>query len=269
MSQSPSSPVLVFGRFFLYFFFSVAACSLSASDQEIERLLGAQNQMGPLVIDGPMHQYLVKRISPAIILIPVLCKQACFVPLPTVQQLKIGHVDIIQCFQKIAEEKSLLPLLGVWQLFLSHNFDKNPLFLREFLLTLITIITHASCHLKKPFNDMDIFLPQTVLPAYYPYGAGLSGQSQGQQTSSHTPSLQDIVDLYYTMNSLPILELLATIDTLVIQLHELVTLYELHSSLTWTQWFAQYWWVAPVVLLAIVRIIIKRVTNYPYLHIYR
>jgi hypothetical protein len=247
------------GLFFLYFF---ALPSQQSSDLVLENLLSGANQKTPLIIDASLHQYLVKRLASAVELVPAIEKKACFLPFPRANQLGLAHPEMIYCVQQITEEKSLKSVHKAWKKFLSHNFDTEPLFLREFLLTLITLNANTSCLLKTSFNEMDIFLPSESTPTH-----GQSWNWGGQQPDQ--PLLQKLVDLYHALNYLPILDLLAIIDNMTTQVHWLIQTYEMHSTLTWAQWGARYWWFIPVALLACARIIIKRLTTYSYLHIYR
>jgi hypothetical protein len=49
------------------------------------------------------------------------------------------------------------------------------------------------------------------------------------------------------IDSLPLEEILSTIDLLVEQMPAILEKYELQSNLSWKQWFKKYWWAVPVI----------------------
>jgi len=170
--------------------------------------------------------------------------------------LGFRHPAIKNCIQKISEEKSFTPLRITWKSFLSHNLLQESLFVREFLLTLIILFSYTPYTLKGSIDNLE---QSFLIPEERPKPQGPVGNK---------PTLQDIVDLYYTMQALPILQLLATLDALVVQGNEFLHAYELHSAISWSQWFARYWWVPPVILLGLVRILIKKLTSHPHMHMH-
>jgi hypothetical protein len=229
------------------------------ADKEIEDFLSNPENKVPEHADASVRHYLAKRLSSALALLPIIEKKSSFFPLPTPQQLGLHHEEIIGCIQKINQEKNLQAVNTLWVGYLSHNFKDTTLFAREFILTLIVI--YASIHpLKRlPVVDaLDELIYQTQDPI-------------ANQQLQENFSLQHVMNLYNAINDLPLLNLLATIDFLVVQVQKILQAYQLTSSLSWKEWFMRYWWVAPVTLFALLRVIIRQITMYDthYTPIYR
>jgi hypothetical protein len=66
------------------------------------------------------------------------------------------------------------------------------------------------------------------------------------------PTAEDIIELYSTIATLPIPEMLNSLDSLVEDLIEIIEKYELDTAMSWTQWFKKYWWVPPVIISSLV-----------------
>ncbi len=210
-------------------------------EQEVTKLFDAREQKGASSLAGPIHEYLTQRLTPAMNLIPALIKKKCFLPLLPVQQLGIKHADIKDCILKMGQDKSLVPLQELWATYLSHNFYQQTLFTREFLLALISFFTYTSGTLKNTSISWEQLNSEPV-------------EDISALSSAHKPSLAHIVDLYFAIQNLPILQLLATLDDLVIQVKDILQVYELNNTLTWKQWLSHYWWTSPVVLFSCIQI---------------
>lgn len=221
------------------------------SEREIETLLSDSDQRITLVVDRELQQYLTKRITPALALLGAIERKIRFLPLPTAHALGLRHAEIIFCLQKIIKEKSLQPMLYSWQEYMSDNFQEPTLFAKEFLLLLVTLLANTQTPLKRPSTEdaLDELLNQTQDP--------LVGQPLHE---AQNVSLQNVVNLYNAISDLPILNLLATIDFLVMQVQKLLQAYQLNSSLSWREWLVRYWWVAPITLFALLRVIIRQIT---------
>ncbi len=218
--------------------------SHASIEQEVTKLFDTREQKGTSSLSGPIHQYLTQRLKPAMALVPALIKKKCFLPLLPVQQLGIKHAEIKDVILKMGQDKSLIPLQKLWERHLSHNFKQQALFTREFLLVLITILTYSSGALKNTSLSWEQLNND---PSDTPENSSTS-------PAAHKPTLAHIVDLYFAIQNLPILQLLATLDELVIQINDMVQVYELNGSLTWRQWLSRYWWTSPVVLFACIQI---------------
>lgn len=224
--------------------FCISFCifsSLATVEQEVIKLFDSRDQKGGSSLSGPIHDYLTQRIAPAISLLPSLIEKKCFLPLP-VQQLGIKHGEIKDFILKMEHDKSLVPLQIVWEKYLSHNFDQQTLFVRELLLTLISIFTHTANTLKNSSLSWEQLESEAS-----------SDITTSSSSSAHKPSLAHIVDLYFAIQNLPILQLLATLDDLVIQVKDILQVYELNGTLTWKQWLSRYWWTSPVVLFTCIQ----------------
>jgi hypothetical protein len=72
--------------------------------------------------------------------------------------------------------------------------------------------------------------------------------------------INNITALYAKISELPIVELLALLDTISTQIVEILNSYEQNAGTTFQQWIYKFWWIPPTIIGSIIiKILLHRI----------
>jgi hypothetical protein len=143
-----------------------------------------------------------------------MCEQHDYIQIDTAI---FSYPAIRNCIKKIVATESLQPLIQLLHKVKHHRLIHNNKFFHEVLILIFTI-----------------------------YKQILFNECEKKQQSIKKSTLETIMLVNNIINQLPIAEILSTIDMLVTELPPFFEKYELHSHMSWKNWFKKYWWVPPV-----------------------
>lgn len=135
-------------------------------------------------------------------------------------KVQFKHKEIISCIASMEKSSNLEPLIALAHEFSTYRLIRDELFTKEFILLILCIYKNLAV------NNMNIRNHQTL-------------------------ALEKIVMNYETIQSLPLEQILATIDILTNELPQLLQHYHFYSYKSWKRWLKKYWWVPPVVVITI------------------
>lgn len=179
------------------------------------------------VITNNLRHYHIQRLLKSIIILTKVNAQYlhplwdCLTQTIDKNSISFKHQAVQECLESILQTRSLEPLFGLWRHFMAYKFANDSLFLQEF----ISLEYMLYCKL------IDCLRIVTV---------------------KDVPTAEDIIELYASIATLPIPEMLNSLDSLVEELIDIMEKYELDTAMSWTQWFKKYWWVPPVVISSII-----------------
>lgn len=128
-----------------------------------------------------------------------------------------SHPRMVLCMQNVGTLKSLKPLVELWGQFKEYHFINDDLFLREFLIATVVLVSMVK-------DSLD---PQLK------YG----------RSASVSDMLFRVYDKIY---ALPLEEILSTIDLLAQELPVMIQTYRPDCSLEWSEWVKKYCWSMPI-----------------------
>ena len=170
------------------------------------------------------RRYCCKRLSCAIQLLAQLSTKrtllhSCFSTyhfyIGEEKKLPFKQKRIIDCVQQIKEQKTVIPVLRLWLEVRECRCIDDPVFSREFSFLLLLVFNNILMHV-----------------------------SRGRGTNKI--STQQVVQTYQQLESLPLEEMLNTIDLLSAELPKLIEQYEINTKISWQKWIEKYWWRFPV-----------------------
>ena len=136
--------------------------------------------------------------------------------LPIVDNAHFKHEHIKTCCAAIRDQQGLFPLFALWQCIVSYRYLTDQSLVSEFITLLI------------------IVYKTYIMPLY---------RSESERITN------SFLQLYENLDAVPLTELLNILDTLVDQLDEVITSYELDDpKLSWKDWFKKYWWLPPIIV---------------------
>ncbi|MDR3550431.1 MAG: hypothetical protein P4L31_03390 [Candidatus Babeliales bacterium] len=190
----------------------------------IANLLSESYEDGDFVINNNMRFYHIQRLFKSIIVLSKLMTRHArygkhcmydFTHLPFSNEAVRFYVV------QMKQTQSLVPLFRLWHSIVSYKYIDDTVFLQE--VSMLLLIVHRQIAID--FN-----------------GAATKDSS----------SLHDIIQLYEAISTMPIPDLLNSLDVVVDQCIEIIEKYELDSSMSWRSWFKKYWWMPPVVIASVV-----------------
>ncbi|MDE2589416.1 MAG: hypothetical protein KGL95_07100, partial [Patescibacteria group bacterium] len=135
------------------------------------------------------------------------------------------------------------------------QIDSTLFFDRTIQLCIENMIHNSSLHpivilLEETKKDLcshnNRYLRELLLLLFIVYKQILLHECEEHPKILKTVTLTTILEISEKINQLPIAEVLNAIDMLVTELPPFFEKYELHSDITWKEWFKKYWWVPPV-----------------------
>lgn len=190
-------------------------------------LLGESFDKEDFVITNNLRHYHIQRLLKSIIILTKVNAHYldplwdCLTQTINKNSISFKHPQIQECLEAILRTRNLEPLFALWRHFTAYKFANDSLFLQEF----VTLEYMLYCKL---IDCLRITALKDV------------------------PTAEDIIELYSTIATLPIPEMLNSLDSLVEDLIEIIEKYELDTAMSWTQWFKKYWWVPPVIISSLV-----------------
>lgn len=182
-------------------------------------VLGGAYRSDDFLVNTTLRFYLLQRLAvPIEQLSKIACSSnaACLcAQLPPVDSFQSQPVR--ECLQKIGTELSLQPLLKLWERVSSYRYIGDPYLIREMLLIVVQVYK---------------VLMKFIVP------------------SQEQVEVQDeqVLDVYTTISSLPLPELLMLLDELTQQSSSVIAAYQEGTALGWQATFKHYWWVPPVMI---------------------
>lgn len=179
------------------------------------------------VITNNLRHYHIQRLQKSITILTKVNVQYlsplwdCLTQTIHKNSISFQHEAIQECLDSILQTHSLEPLFALWRHFTAYKFANDSLFLQEFVALEYMLY-------RKLIDCLRIVSLKT------------------------TPTAEDLIELYASIATLPIPEMLNSLDSLVEELMEIVQKYELDASISWTQWFEKYWWVPPVIISSVI-----------------
>lgn len=143
-----------------------------------------------------------------------------------------SHALIKLCMKKMKLGVCINSVVETWSLFNDYygNIERE-IFLREFSSIVCAVFQGCVVAFDKQKGDL--------------------------QTNKPEVTFDNIMELYIAVSSLPIVQILRTMDTLYISLKKLIERYGLQQNQTWSEWATINWWVPPVAIGAILWSILK------------
>ena len=193
----------------------------------ILNLLDESYDKEDFVITNNLRHYHIQRLLKSIMILTKVNAQYlhplwdCLVQTVNKHSVAFKHEAVQGCLESILRERSLEPLFGLWRHFMAYKFANDSLFLQEF----VALEYMLYCKLIDCLRIV---------------------------TLKDVPTAEDLIELYASIATLPIPEMLNSLDSLVEELIEIMEKYELDTAMSWTQWFKKYWWVPPVVVSSII-----------------
>jgi hypothetical protein len=139
------------------------------------------------------------------------------------------------CVKKMLTDESLDPLFVVWRLFVNEYKDIDSIiFLREMAALLLSIY-------------------KNIFVAY------LNNRS-AVESKVDLAFLREIIELYQKVNTLPIKELLNTLDRCLDQFLEIMRDYGIDEDTSWIEWLKKHWWIPPVVATSVLVSIVQAIS---------
>lgn len=207
---------------------------IEALDQELTsnlhsllNLLDESYDKLDFVITNNVRHYHIQRLLKSIATLTEINKRylgtlwSCIENTVAHYSFSFKHPAIQASLESIVETKTLHSLFALWRDFIAYKFANDALFLQEF-----------------------------VALEYMIYGK-LIECLQGSRAKD-VPTVEDLIELYTSIATLPIPEMLNSLDLLVEELTAMIEKYELNTTLGWTEWFKKYWWVPPVIIASVV-----------------
>jgi len=147
--------------------------------------------------------------------------------------------DLVKLFMKKMEQDcSIDAVIETWHVFNNCYQDIEPeLFLREFSAVVCAVSQECASALAS--------LPQQ------------KKIEEDEKPAELSVSLNDIVQLYLKISSLPIADILISMDILYESLVELMEDYGLQPEQSWQEWVTLNWWIPPVVVTGLVLSLVK------------
>ena len=133
--------------------------------------------------------------------------------------ISFKHKAINHCIDQMASVNSLEPLLKLAQEFGRFKFIQDEQFNKEFLLLVFGAYKNLLTH---------------------------NAEHKNIQLKKSTLAL--ITQLYQNLDSLPLEQILDTIDLLSEELPQILENYDIQTDMNWKQWLKKNWWVPPVVV---------------------
>lgn len=193
----------------------------------ILNLLDESYDKEDFVITNNLRHYHIQRLLKSIIILTKVNAQYlyplwdCLIQTVNKHSISFKHEAVQGCLESILRTKNLEPLFDLWRHFMAYKFADDSLFLQEF----VALEYMLYCKLIDCLRIV---------------------------TLKDVPTTEDLIELYASIATLPIPEMLNSLDSLVEELIEIMEKYELDTAMSWTQWFKKYWWVPPVVISSIV-----------------
>jgi len=157
---------------------------------------------------GPMEQLAKQALSKD----AVLCVCAL---LPSLEKLQSRVMR--DCVQKMCTQGSLQPLFMLWDSIGSYRYIGEPYLIRELLLIVVQVY-------------------QLIMKAVAP------------QLEQNEIQEEHVLDVYSSIASLPLPELLLLLDDLTQQSASVVSVYQQGVAQGWKAVVKEYWWVPPIML---------------------
>lgn len=193
----------------------------------ILNLLDESYDKGDFVITNNLRYYHIQRLLKSIVILTQVNTRYlnplwdCLVQTINKNNISFKHEAVQRCLDSILETESFEPLFGLWHHFMAYRFANDSLFLQEFVALEYMLY-------RKLIDCLRVSVGKA------------------------NPTADDIIELYANIATLPIPEMLNSLDSLVDDLIAIMEKYELDTTLSWKDWLIKYWWVPPVVLASIV-----------------
>jgi len=187
-------------------------------------LLDESYEEADFVINNNMRFYHIQRLFKSIIVLSkLMTKHEKYNKKysPDFTQLPFENAAIVFYIDKMKQTQSLDPLFRLWHCFVSYKYIDDAIFLKEF----VTLLLLVHKQIIVDFNSVVL---------------------------KEAPSPQELIELYEQIASMPISDLLNSLDVVVDQCIEIIEKYELDSSMSWKAWFKKYWWMPPVVVTSVI-----------------
>lgn len=135
------------------------------------------------------------------------------------EKISFSHEYINDAVKDMESERNLNSFENLWHAFEHYKCIEDVLFVREFS-KLVFIL-----HKNKIMNSYITHSKQVITDC----------------------TMQQLIDLYNKLDSLPLEELLNAIDVLTNEFPAINEKFEINSDMTWRQWLKKYWWAPPLI----------------------
>ncbi|MCC7414672.1 MAG: hypothetical protein IT346_01125 [Epsilonproteobacteria bacterium] len=194
--------------------YALSSHSLEENIGTVHHLLG-QEEMETIATDNTMRLYYIQRLLKAMFILSGQKGRINFTFDATIID-RLASPVIRACISALVKQQTVAPLFDLWSQLTAYDFINDTHTVREYVLILCLAYRHIV--------DMYALEKKAVDP-------------------------KDLLLVYETIANLPVAELLDLLDDVVEQYDTLAQEYALKdSSLSWKEWFASYWWSAPVVV---------------------
>lgn len=200
---------------------SLAARDAEPDDHFFEGLDDTYKK-GDFVVNTVVRFYVIKRIFDAMKTLKKIgaCGEDRWrTMLPLLATMDNRSTAARECIDRLRKEQTLEPLETFWDAMISYRYIGDSHVIRECLIIMV--------HLYQVFIKY-------VAPSVAP---------------SEPASSEQIMDLYTSISSLPLPELLLLIDELTEQSTALISVYHEGKQQGWQALCKQYWWVPPIAIV--------------------
>jgi hypothetical protein len=196
----------------------------------VARLLDETPSVSDVVINNNLRFYHVQRLVKGIFVLTTCVKnQKILKTLPEITCC--SHPLIQQCILDMRLTGSLKPLLKLWKKVASYDCIDDKKLLQEYIRLIIIVYNHVKANFTSTLYNQDKAPPTDPV---------------------------NMMQLYETVASMPIPELLDMLDEVVDKYEQLSTLYEINNkALTWSEWLKKYWWTPPIIVTSLIAIVAK------------
>lgn len=179
------------------------------------------------IITNNLRHYHIQRLFKSIALLTKINTQYlhplwdCLVHTIQNNAISFKHKTVQECLSSILQTQSLEPLFSLWRDFMAYKFANDTLFLQEFV-------------------TLEYMLYRKLIDCLH------------FENLRASPAAEDLIDLYASIATLPVPQMLNSLDMLVEELIVIMEKYELNAAMSWTEWFKKYWWVPPIVISSVI-----------------
>ncbi|HEV2602001.1 MAG TPA: hypothetical protein VGT41_06960 [Candidatus Babeliales bacterium] len=150
------------------------------------------------------------------------------------------HPLIKECAAQIEETNNLKSLFKLWKCLASYNHIEDELLLQDFICLVICVFGHLEIQGK---NGIKVPFFKTA------------------RVTRKELTLEQILHAYQDALT-PLADLMDLLDEVVDQFDVFSREYELdNQSLSWFDWFAQYWWSVPIMFNKFMLILVKHASS--------
>jgi len=147
------------------------------------------------------------------------------------------------CIENMSKKASLDPLFKLWDFAVSMELNKrDAVFLREFSIVIFTLYENILVMINAAKVD---------------------------KIKSEV-AIDEIISLYNTVSEMPIREIVIALEKCYRLFCEILNDYQFYSTLSWSQWLRNYWWVVPTITVAVITVLVGKTimvagtANFPY-----